>query len=167
MKMKRLVLVLNNIRSAHNVGSIMRTAEGLGVFEIRLTGYTPYPETKNDSRLPHLQHKQSLRIHKTALGAENVIKWKYQESFDVCLTELKNKGFLLVALEQTDNAIPIDEFVSKSDIAIVLGNEISGIEPEALDKIATHIQIPMNGHKESFNVAVAAAIAAYHLLYVK
>jgi 23S rRNA (guanosine2251-2'-O)-methyltransferase len=124
----RLVLVIHNVRSALNVGSMLRTAEGLGVYKVYLTGYTPYPEDKNDERLPHLRKRTALQIHKTALGAED-----------------------------------LNEFTPAKNVALIVGNEVNGIEEPVLKQVDVALQIPMSGHKESFNVAVAAGIAMYKL----
>src|SRR5581483_3688306 len=97
--MRQVVLVLHNIRSAHNVGSMLRTAEGLGVSKVLMSGYTPYPLAKNDSRLPHLASKINHRIKKTALGAETMIEWEYIPTIKDSVFNLKQSGYEVVALE--------------------------------------------------------------------
>ena len=161
----RIVLVIHNVRSAHNVGSLLRTAEGLAIGKVYMTGYTPYPEARNDSRLPHERQKTSLQIHKTALGAEDFLDWQHEADINKCINELADAGFLLVALEQSATAISLDKFETGADIALVVGNEISGIDGSVLETVDQVIQIPMSGRKESFNVAVAAGIALYYLRY--
>jgi 23S rRNA (guanosine2251-2'-O)-methyltransferase len=164
--MPKVVLIVHNVRSALNVGSILRTAEGLGVEKVFLSGYTPYPEAKNDDRLPHLRQKNSLQIHKTALGAENYIAWERIPDIAECLSKIKDEGFVTIALEQTPKAQQLVGLKVSEPVALVVGNEVTGLEANVLKKIKTHVKIPMSGHKESFNVAVAAAIALYHLRYL-
>lgn len=164
--MRRVALVMHDVRSAFNVGSLLRTADGLGVSEVYLTGYTPYPEAPDDQRLPHQRQKQASQIHKTALGAEFSLTWHYVADIDDCIRRLAQTGYELLALEQTAGATRLDELGPTEDIALFVGNEISGLEPSVLKKIKRHVQIPMSGHKESFNVAIAAALAIYHLKYL-
>ena len=161
--MGQLVLVIHNVRSAMNVGSMLRTAEGFGVDCVYMTGYTPYPESKDDKRLPHQRKRIAAQIHKTALGAEDYLEWKHQADIGKCLGMLAKKGFLLVALEQTTDAIEIGKFKESGDIALIVGNELTGIEKSVLSQADKTIKIPMSGHKESFNVSIAAAIALYEL----
>jgi 23S rRNA (guanosine2251-2'-O)-methyltransferase len=161
-----LILIVHNVRSAHNVGSMLRTAEGLGLKQVYLTGYTPYPESPDDTRLPHIRAKVSRAIHKTALGAEHAINWAYIPDLQSCLNELRASGFQIIALEQTPKAIKLSEFKGAAKKALVVGNEITGLQANDLKKIDVHVQIPMRGKKESYNVAVAAAIALYHLTYL-
>lgn len=163
--MRQLALVMHNVRSTHNVGSMLRTAEGFKVNRVYMTGYTPYPEAKNDDRLPHIRQKTALQLHKTALGAEHFVSWRHEPDINKCLADLLKAGFLLVALEQTADSIDLDEFNGKGDVALIVGNEISGLESSVLNKVDMAVQIPMKGRKESFNVAVAAGIALYQLSY--
>jgi 23S rRNA (guanosine2251-2'-O)-methyltransferase len=164
--MRTVVLVIHNVRSTLNVGSMFRTAEGLGVEKIFLTGYTPYPESNNDSRLPHQRRKISLQIHKTALGAEYLVKWQHLEELAECAKELTKGGYELFALEQTPKAVHLAKLKTSTRVALVVGNELTGLDKKALKLIQNHVQIPMSGRKESFNVAVAAGIALYHLCYL-
>ncbi len=164
--MRKIVLVVYDVRSAHNVGSLLRTAEGLGVDQVYLSGYTPYPEAKNDTRLPHSRQKQASQIHKTALGAEYFIDWQHEPDIKDCIERLSKGGYLLVALEQTVEAVKLNEFSTSKNVALFVGNEITGLDKNVLKLIKYHVQIPMSGRKESFNVAVAAAIALYHLRYL-
>ncbi len=164
--MGRVALVMHDVRSAYNVGSLLRTAEGLGVSEVYLTGYTPYPEAPDDQRLPHQRQKQALQIHKSALGAEFFVKWSHIADIDDCIKRLKKDGYELLALEQTSKALPLSRSEPAASVALVVGNEISGLEPSVLRKIKRHVQIPMSGRKESFNVAIAAALAIYHLKHL-
>lgn len=161
--MTRVVLIAHNIRSCYNVGSLLRTAEGLGMAKVYLTGYTPYPLTAHDRRLPHLARKLDHQIHKTALGAEQSVPWEYVPDISQAVTQLKHDGYSVVALEQAAGAIPLDVFQAPKNIALIVGREVEGIEPEVLAHADHIIEIPMHGQKESFNVAIAAAIALYHL----
>ena len=161
--MMDLVLIAHNLRSAHNVGSLLRSSEGLGVDKVYLTGYTPYPKTKDDTRLPHLAAKVSARIAKTALGAENQLDWQQSDDIFEIIARLKDDGFELVALEQTPAAEPLNDFQPSAKTALIVGREVEGIEPEVLAAAARAVEIIMHGRKESFNVAVAAAIALYQI----
>lgn len=158
-----IVLVVHNVRSAHNVGSVLRTAEGLGIDQVYLTGYSPYPLSKDDARLPHLAAKTHKQISKTALGAENSLKWTRQEDISRLIKDLKMENYQIVALEQTRTATDLTKFKSGSDLALIVGSELGGLDKSVLDLCDVHIHIPMSGKKESFNVSVAAAIALYHL----
>ncbi len=161
----RIYLVVHNIRSAHNVGSMLRTAEGMGVMHVYLTGYTPYPLHKNDQRLPHLSKKIDRQIHKTSLGAEKTVSWTPQPDILALLEKLKIAGTIVAALEQTAKATPLHELRPLQKVALIVGNEVEGLDKEVLDQVNLHLKIPMYGTKESFNVAVAAAIALYHLRF--
>jgi tRNA G18 (ribose-2'-O)-methylase SpoU len=159
----KIVLVVHNIRSTHNVGSILRTADGLGVNKVYLTGYTPYPLAKNDERMPHESAKLDRQISKTALGAQDSVDWQYQLEILDLLSTLKREGYQIVALEQTKTAVDLTKFKPQTNLALIAGNEVEGLDKMTLDQCDQHIQIPMFGQKESFNVAVATAIALYHL----
>lgn len=164
--MKQITLVLDNIRSAHNVGSMLRTVDGLGIKKVILCGITPYPRgSKHDSRLPHVANKAHTMIAKTALGAENTVSWRYHDTTQQALREL-SKTHHIVCLEQTNDSIALDTFSNNPDIekiALVVGTEVTGIDESVLALADTIIDIPMKGTKESFNVSVAAAIAMYEL----
>jgi 23S rRNA (guanosine2251-2'-O)-methyltransferase len=163
--MVKPVLIAHNLRSTHNVGSLLRTAEGLGVSRVFLTGYTPYPLAPNDDRLPHLAQKIDKQIAKTALGAEKLINWQQRADIEELINELKQSGYLIAALEQAPNSIKLPDFKPPSKIALIVGREVEGIEPEVLSRCDTILEIPMLGQKESFNVAQAAAMALISLLW--
>jgi tRNA G18 (ribose-2'-O)-methylase SpoU len=163
--MREIVLIIHNVRSAHNVGSLLRTADGLGIKLVLISGYSPYPAAKNDSRLPHIAQKANRAIAKTSLGAETSVPWKHIDDLMVMRNDLSARGYLIAALEQTGQSIDLSDFKPPSKIALIVGNEIDGIDRQTLDMVETCIQIPMWGKKESFNVAVAAAMALYHLRY--
>jgi tRNA G18 (ribose-2'-O)-methylase SpoU len=158
--MPQITLLLHNIRSTHNVGSIFRTAEGFGVKQIILSGYTPYPTLKDDERLPHIAEKLAKQIHKTALGAESSVPFIY---YDNLLTWLDSNTLPLVALEQAPTSQMLGDFTSPSEFILVLGEEVEGIPTELLERCEYIVEIPMQGQKESFNVSVATGIALYAL----
>ncbi len=163
--MRKIVLIAHNLRSCHNVGSLLRTAEGLAVQSVYLTGYTPYPAMKNDSRLPHLRQKIDKQIHKTSLGAEKLVTWHHQSDVKALLKQLRSDGFQICALEQTPQSVEISKFQFERKIALIVGREVEGIEIEVLDLADSTIFIPMLGQKESFNVVQASAMALYHMRF--
>lgn len=159
--MPEIIVIAHNIRSTHNVGSIFRTAEGFGVQKIILSGYTPYPRIADDPRLPHIADKLTRQIHKTALNAETLVPFEYQETPDIA--SLKQQGYRIVGLEQADNSISLKDYETPKKVALILGEEVEGIARDLLEECDDIIEIPMQGQKESFNVSVAAGIALYHL----
>lgn len=161
--MSEVIVVAHNIRSTHNVGSIFRTCEGFGVDKIILSGYTPYPKINGDTRLPHIANKLHDQIHKTALGAEEMLPFEYQESPD--LTALKNNGYRIVGLEQDDRSVLLSNYSSPDKFVLLLGEEVEGLTPDLRNMCDDLVEIPMDGQKESFNVSVATGIALYGLLY--
>ncbi len=163
--MSHLVLIAHNLRSAHNVGSLLRTAEGLGVEAVYLTGYTPYPEISDDTRLPHLAAKIDKQIAKTSLGAEKLIDWQHQEEIEPLIAKLKKQGFVIAALEQAPGSVKLPDYQAPDKIAIVVGREVEGIESETLKLCDETLEVPMSGKKESFNVVQAAAMALYHIRF--
>ncbi len=142
-------VVLNSIRSLHNVGSIFRTADGAGVEKIWLCGATGYPPQGG--------------IAKTALGAEDHVAWEYHEDILTVVRTLKAQGYQIVLLEQMQGSVPHDQFVPKPPVCLVIGNEITGITDALLSLSDAAIEINMAGIKNSLNVAVAFGIAAYQL----
>lgn len=160
--MTNIVLIAHNLRSTHNVGSLLRTAEGLGVEHVYLTGYTPYPEAPEDDRLPHLAAKIDKQIAKTALGAETSQSWSRREDVATVIHWLQADGYTIAALEQTPDSQSLPEFVVPKKIAILVGREVEGVEPEVLKLCNIALEIPMFGKKESFNVTQASAMALYH-----
>lgn len=169
-----IVLILHNIRSTYNVGSIFRTAEGFGVKQIICSGYTPYPifnqrpnifnlKAETDPRLPHIKQKIHKQIAKTALDAQNNVPFIYQTEPNI--SELKNQGFEIVALEQDSNSVEIYAYQPPQKVALILGEEVDGINQNLLNSADTIIEIPMFGQKESFNVSVAAGIAIYAIKF--
>jgi tRNA G18 (ribose-2'-O)-methylase SpoU len=161
-----IILIAHNLRSCHNVGSLLRTADGLGIDMVYLTGYTPYPSgPASDGRLPHLAAKINRQISKTALGAEKSQAWQHEDDIKKLLKALKNRGYVVAALEQAKNSEALPDYSPPSKIALLVGREVEGVEPEVLAQADKVLEIPMTGQKESFNVAIAAAIGLYHLRY--
>ena len=144
-----LVVVLDNIRSMHNVGATFRTADAFLVQEIILCGITPQP--------PHRE------IHKAALGATERVDGSHEEDSNVTIIDLKSKGFELVGIEQTTNRQMITDFKidSTKKYAVILGNEVEGISDEALQNIDSFIEIPQLGTKHSLNVSVCGGIVMW------
>ncbi len=159
--MPEIIVIAHNIRSTHNVGAIFRTAEGFGIKKIILSGYSPYPKIKNDSRLPHIAEKLHNQIHKTALGAEEIVPFEYQEVPNIPL--LASEGFRIVGLEQAPTSTILSNYTTPEKVALILGEEVHGIPAELLEICDDIIEIPMVGQKESFNVSVATGIALYQL----
>ena len=160
---RKIVLIVHNVRSAHNVGSILRSADGFGIDSVYLTGYTPYPASPNDQRLPYQAQRADYLIHKTALGAEKYVNWSHQSDVITLLHQLRKDGFLIVALELTSSASDLAKFKPRKNMAIILGSELAGVDKKLLSLADRHLKIPMAGQKESLNVSAAAAIAMYHL----
>ena len=160
--MRSIILIAHNLRSTHNVGSLLRTAEGLGVTKVYLTGYTPYPLLDNDTRLPHLARKIHKDIAKTALDAESLVNWTQQTDILTVIAQLKRDGYTIAALEQTAEAQDLSHYAAPGRLAIIVGREVEGVEAEVLAQTDLQLVIPMFGKKESFNVVQAAAMALYH-----
>lgn len=148
---KPIVVVMDNIRSMHNVGSVFRTSDAFLVAGICLGGFTPQP--------PHRD------IHKTALGATDSVDWMYYEHTKEAVIDLKNKGFKVFAIEQTEGSISLAQFVKdENPIAFVFGNEVDGVSDEVLAVCDGSIEIPQYGMKHSLNISVAAAIVLWEFV---
>jgi 23S rRNA (guanosine2251-2'-O)-methyltransferase len=144
-----LVIVLDNVRSLNNIGSVFRTADAFLLESIYLCGFTATP--------PHRD------IHKTALGATESVNWKHFSSTYAAITELRADGFKIVCLEQTQGSIPLFSFSPARGIgyAMVFGNEVRGVSQEVIDASDECIEIPQFGTKHSFNIAVSAGIVLW------
>ncbi len=144
-----LVVVLDSVRSLHNVGSIFRTADGFAVESLALCGITGQP--------PHRE------IEKTALGATQSVAWQHVPDITTILLDLKSKGYILVALEQAEGSTMLNEFqpIPNEHYALILGNEVNGVSEEAMALIDVCLEIPQFGTKHSFNVVVSAGIALW------
>jgi 23S rRNA (guanosine2251-2'-O)-methyltransferase len=145
-----IALVLDNVRSAYNVGSVFRTADAFPVEVIYLCGITGYPP-----------HKEIL---KTALGATETVNWKYSKSTLTALIELKERGFKIYAVEQVEGSIMLDHFTKhnlKSKIALVFGHEVDGVQQDVLKQCDGCIEIPQGGTKHSLNISVSAGVVLW------
>jgi 23S rRNA (guanosine2251-2'-O)-methyltransferase len=162
-----IILIAYNLRSTHNVGSLLRTAEGLGVECVYLSGYTPYPVIINDTRLPHIAQKLTKQITKTSLGAETSLRWEHVEDVYEVIEQLRRQGYTIAALEQSSTSIKLPDWQEDRDIALIVGREVEGVEPEILSVCDAVIEIPMFGAKESYNVSVAAGMALYKLKFMR
>lgn len=146
-----MIIILDNIRSAHNVGSIIRTSDALGIKDIYFCGITPDPVTNN-------------KVIKTSLGAEkNVNIFRSNKILDT-IKELKSKKIIIIGLEITKNSIGINDLKNIKNIALIVGNEVNGISKEVINECDYLVNIPMKGIKESLNVSVAFGIAAYTII---
>jgi tRNA G18 (ribose-2'-O)-methylase SpoU len=151
-KREMKAVLLDNIRSAWNVGSILRTADGFGFSHAYLCGITPTPELD--------------AVRKTALGAEEYVTWSQHKDVVKLVKGLKQEGWKIGALEEDKRAIPLSQFPtsqSTNPFVLILGSEVTGVDPELLDLADVVFYIPMLGQKRSFNVANAFSIAAYAL----
>ncbi len=165
----KMILVLDNIRSTYNVGAIIRTAEGFGVSKIILSGYTP---RLHDSKLlPHLREKLDHEIHKTALGAEEMVEICSSNDIKLELIKLRKDGWQIIGLENNISGVPLYKLgdtafsqILTSKTVLILGEEVEGIKHSLYDSIDLFVEIPMRGKKESFNVSVAAGIAIYGIM---
>ncbi len=143
--MEKLSLILPNIRSCHNVGAMFRTADATGFEKLYLVGYTAHPP--------------KVQIDKVSLGAETWVPWEAKEDLPQLIEELKNGGISVIALEKTDSSEDINTVDFKAPIALIVGNEVDGLDLETLKKVDKVVHIPMRGKKESLNVSVAGGIA--------
>ena len=162
-----IVVIAHNLRSCHNVGSLLRTCEGIKVEKVILSGYTPYPKVENDKRMPHIASKIDKQIKKTALGAESTQRWEKVDEITPVLNKLGAEGYVICALEQAEDSKPLPEFNVPDKVACVIGNEVEGLEKEVLKQADYVLEIPMLGTKESFNVVQAAAMALYHFRFFR
>ncbi|MCU4154600.1 RNA methyltransferase [Carboxylicivirga sp. A043] len=146
-----ITVVMDNIRSLNNVGSVFRTSDALKVEKIILCGITATPPNKE--------------IHKTALGAEDSVDWLYEEKTEDAISQLKEAGYTVCSLEQVENSTSLIDFQPQAGqkIALVLGNEVKGVQQKVVDLSDICLEIPQYGTKHSFNVSVSAGIALWEL----
>ena len=151
------ILVLENIRSVHNVGAIFRTADAIGIDEIILVGYTPAPIDRFG--------RDREDLHKSALGAEKNISWKQVGDGDLIdeLKKMKAAGYKIVSLEQAKDSVDYKKAEIDFDVVIVVGNEVTGVSSEVLKISDIIAEIPMAGEKESLNVSVATGVLLFRL----
>lgn len=149
------LVILENIRSAHNVGSIFRTADAAGVQQVYVVGYTPAPVDRFGRPVPE--------ISKTALGATETVSWQSVADGVTLVQSLQAAGVWVVAVEQVSGSIDIYQYQAptKNPVAYVFGNEVTGVTPEMLAQVDQVVEVPMRGQKESLNVAVTAGIVLY------
>jgi len=150
-----LIIVLDNIRSMHNVGSVFRTADAFLTEAIFLCGYTPQP--------PHRD------INKTALGATETVDWIFFSTTAEAVHEVKTKGYKVYAIEQAEGSISLEKFTwnRQEKIAFVFGNEVEGVSDEVLQLVEGSIEIPQSGMKHSLNISVAAGIVLWEIMRTK
>lgn len=160
MSSSRPILILDNIRSAQNVGALFRTADGAGVGELYLVGITPRP-----ARKVFLLTDAEKALRKTALGAEKSLPWRSVKTLKPLIRRLRRLGYRVIALEQSEESedYRVLHAGSLQKVALIVGNEVTGIAPDILRQCDQSIELPMHGTKNSLNVAVAAGIALYHL----
>ncbi len=145
-----LVVVLENVRSAYNVGSVFRTADAFLIEAIYLTGYTAKP--------PHKE------IKKTALGAEETVHWKHFANAGAAIEELRQQGYKIFAIEQVENSISLEKSNFKDKTALIFGNEVSGVEQSTITLCDGTIEIPQLGMKHSLNIATAAGVVLWEVV---
>jgi len=147
---KNFYIIAHNIRSLYNVGSLFRTADAFEVTKLYLTGYTGTP--------------RNPRLAKTSLGAEKHVPWEHRKQLKPLISSLKNEGVKIIALENNvKNTINLAKFKPKFPLAVILGEEVSGVKPRHLQMCDNIVEIPMRGKKESLNVSVAAGIMMYYM----
>ena len=144
-----IIIVLDNIRSLSNVGAFFRTADAFRIGELFLCGITACP--------PHRE------IHKTALGADETVKWRYFDTIESACQQLKAEGYRIFAIEQVEDSVPLQDFVFEPHTAYILGNEVEGVSEEALPYCEGAIELPQEGTKHSINVSVCAGIVMWKL----
>ena len=152
--MRETYVVLENIRSVHNVGSVFRTADAAGVTKLYLVGFTPTP-------LDRFGRKRT-DLSKVSLGAEDAVSWEYAEGITNLIQKFKRDGVRLVVVEQDSRAIPHSHFHTDDNVAYIFGSETDGVSKEARDAADAIIEIPMQGTKESLNVSVTAGIVLFN-----
>ena len=144
-----VIIVLDNVRSLSNIGSFFRTADAFRIGEIFLCGITACP--------PHRE------IHKTALGAEDSVRWRYFDTTEDACKYLKENNYVINAVEQIENSVMLNDYVPVERSAYIFGNEVDGVDDEVLPYCDNAIEIPQEGTKHSLNVSVSAGIVMYHL----
>lgn len=163
--MVQLTLILDNLRSAHNVGAILRTADATGVNKVLCSGTTPYPKLLSDTRDPVASGRNTKLIRKTALGAETTVNVEYFDNTLDAIAEMRAKSCTIIALEQAPDAVNLLGLEPPQCVALVVGNEVDGVTPDVLSACDIVAELPQRGDKESLNVASATAVALYQLLF--
>jgi 23S rRNA (guanosine2251-2'-O)-methyltransferase len=155
---QRVVVLLDNIRSLYNTGSILRTADAAGVERVVLCGITPRPDQGS---------RQRRAIAKTALGAEDSVRWEYQPDTRAALHSLAAAGYHIAAVETSSDAVNLFEWTPRWPVCLVFGHEVDGVSSGLDAHVETVIRIPMFGQKRSLNVATAAGVVLYELLRLR
>jgi 23S rRNA (guanosine2251-2'-O)-methyltransferase len=143
-------IIVHNIRSLYNIGTMFRTADAMGVDRLFLTGYSGQPPRKE--------------ISKVALGAEDSVPWQHFKNISYLIDKLRKQGVKIVALETGSQSVDYLDFKPQFPVALIVGNEVSGLSPALMKKVDATISLPMHGIKESLNVGVAMAVAGYNII---
>jgi 23S rRNA (guanosine2251-2'-O)-methyltransferase len=165
MNTPRLRLILSEIRSSLNVGAILRTADATGVELVYACGYTPYPQLPDDTRPPHVSSSNTISISKTALGAEATVPILHCSATTQAVAEARREGFKIIVLEQSENSLNLYRFEPEFPLALLVGNEVTGVPTDILTLADAIVELPMLGRKESLNVASATAVSLYQLRF--
>ncbi len=152
--MNEVYVILHSVRSAHNVGSILRTADGVGVAKVYFTGVTPTPIDRFG--------RPRKDVAKVALGAEKTVAWEQRDSTEALIREFKERGVRVVAVEQDTRSVSYLSHVCVGSTAFLFGAEVDGVPPSLLSLCDAVVELPMYGKKESLNVAVVVGIVLYH-----
>lgn len=158
-------IILSDIRSAQNVGAILRTADAAGAELVYACGYTPYPAIAGDSRPAHTTSANTRAIAKTALGAERTVPVLHFPDTAEAIRHASSDGFSISVIEQSDKSLSLYAYRQSGPLALILGNEVDGVTPADIAAADVVLELPMLGAKESLNVSVAAGIAMYHLRF--
>ncbi|MBM3272021.1 RNA methyltransferase [Candidatus Kaiserbacteria bacterium] len=154
--MHHIEVLLHNIRSAHNVGSVFRTADAAGVARVHLSGYTPRPVDRFG--------RVSKEIAKTALGAEASVLWRYRANPQAVIADARARGLCVVGIEQDARAVDYRTYTAAGPLLLLVGNEVRGLSPALRDACDMLVEIPQYGSKESLNVSVAAGVVLFRLV---
>jgi len=154
--MQKIFVILHDIRSSENVGSILRTADAAGVSKVYLSGYTPAPIDRFK--------RKNAKLAKAALGAEDSVPWEEAPDIQALLKKLKDDSIAIIAVEQSSDSIVYSDFVLEKPTAFIFGNEVDGVPQDVLKAADTIVEIPMHGKKESLNVSVSAGIILFEVL---
>lgn len=160
---RSIVAIAHNLRSVHNVGSLLRTGEVFALDCVHVTGFTPYPAHPGDERDERLQARQTKALRKAAAGAELTMPFRRHPDVRALLDELRRDGYAVAGLEIDPDAVPLGDYAPGERVALLLGDEVSGIAEDLRDACDVLLQIPMHGRKRSLNVSVAAGIALHAL----
>ena len=153
---QEIIVILDNIRSVHNVGAIFRTADALGVDKVFICGITPSPIDRFG--------RERSDLHKAALGAEKTVSWEQHPSSLLCVEQLKREGYTVVCAEQSKNSVDYKTVIPKNKTCFVFGNEVEGVSEDVLNCADQIAEIKMMGKKESLNVSVSFGVMMFRML---